>query len=88
MAFTISAEAANKAIQYSSEAIQALAANMNTMDTVVNSNFSGLQDPSFRRYIELSEQMQGMLREVGTKIEAVQEYCQKVIRWIQEYGET
>ena len=47
-AFTISAEAAGKAIQYSSEAVEKLSSNMRLLDTNVNSNFQGLQDPSIK----------------------------------------
>ncbi|MBR2296053.1 MAG: hypothetical protein IKA43_01445 [Clostridia bacterium] len=87
-AFTISAEAAGKAIQYSSEAVEKLSSNMRLLDTNVNSNFQGLQDPSIKKYLELSEQMQEMLRQVGDKMTQVEDYCKKVIAWIQDYTET
>lgn len=88
MSFSLSIEAANRAIQYSSEAVEHLSANVKTMNDVVNSNFAGLEDPAFQRYLELSAQMQDMLMQVSDKMEQIEEYCKKVIRWIQEYSET
>lgn len=87
MAIILSKEAAMKAIMYSNEAREQLMTNINVMDNNVNSQFSGLQDPSFRRYLELSEQMQNMLRQIGGKMEEISTYCQSVIRWIDKYSE-
>lgn len=84
----LSKDACIKVISYSSDAQEQLLANISVMDGNVNSQFSGLQDPSFKRYLELSEQMQGMLKQIGGKMEAISQYCQSVIRWIDEYSET
>ncbi len=84
----VSIEAAQKAITYSNEAKEQLLSNINIMDNNVNSQFSGLQDPTLRRYLELSEQMQGLLRQIGGRMDAISEYCQSVISWIINYTES
>lgn len=86
MAIKLSKEACMKAISYSNDAREQLMANISVMDNNVNSQFSGLQDPSFQRYLELSEQMQGMLKQIGGKMDAISQYCQSVIRWIDDYS--
>lgn len=83
---TLSKDACMKAITYSAETNGQLLANMNLMNNNVNSQFAGLQDPAFRRYLELSNQMHIMLKQISGKIEAISEYCKSVIRWIDEYS--
>ena len=82
----LSREAAMKAISYSDEAQKTLMANINVMDNNVNSHFTGLQDPTFKKYLELSGQMQEMLRQVSGKMNEISEYCQSVIRWIDDFS--
>lgn len=82
----LSKEACMRAITYSNEAREQLMTNISVMDNNVNSQFSGLKDPAFNRYMELSSQMQGMLKQIGGKMEAISEYCQSVIRWIDDYS--
>lgn len=84
---TLSREAAMKAISYSEEARNSLLTNINIMDNGVNSQFAGLTDPTFKKYLELSGQMQEMLRQVGNKMDNIAEYCRKVIRWIDDYSD-
>jgi len=84
----LSKEAAMKAINYSNDAREQLMTNISVMDNNVNSQFSGLQDPSFKRYLELSGQMQDMLTKIGGKMEEISDYCQSVIRWIDTYNES
>ena len=83
--FTISKSAAQKAIKYSEEAATELSAGVRVMDNNVNSNFAGLQDPTVKKYLELSGQMQDMIKQVSGKMNAISEYCQSVIRWIDNY---
>ena len=45
------------------------------------------KDPTFISYLELSMQMQELLGQVGNKMEAVSDYCQSVIRWIDTYND-
>ena len=78
----ISRQAVMSAISHSNEARDELRANISVMDNNVNSLFSGLQDPTFQKYLDLSEQMQGMLKQVSDKMDAISEYCQGVIRWM------
>lgn len=82
----LSKDACRRAITYSDEANEMLMSNINVMDSKVNSQFSGLQDPAFNRYLELSNQMQEMLKQIGGKMDAISQYCQSVIRWIDEYS--
>ena len=69
------------------EARNDLLNNINIMDNNVNSHFSGLQDPTFRKYLELSGQMQEMLKQVSAKMNEISEYCQSVIDWISDFSE-
>lgn len=82
----LSKDACMRAITYSNEANEQLMTNISVMDNNVNSQFTGLQDPAFNRYLELSSQMQGMLKQIGGKMEAIAEYCQSVIHWIDDYS--
>ncbi len=84
----LSKDACMRAITYSTEANEQLMTNISVMDNNVNSQFSGLQDPAFNRYLELSGQMQAMLKQIGGKMEAIARYCQAVIRWIDDYSES
>lgn len=83
----LSKEAATKAITYSDEANNELMNNVRVMDSNVNSQFSGLRDPAFRRYLELSDEMQALLLQVGARMSAISDYCRSVIRWIDTYSE-
>ena len=82
---TLSKAAAQKAIVYSKEAHEKLTANANIMNEKVNRRFIGLKDPTYISYLELSIQMQEMLGQVGQKMEAITQYCEKVSRWIDTY---
>lgn len=84
----LSKEAAMKAIAYSNEARDQLMTNINVMDNNVNSQFSGLQDPAFKRYLEMSGQMQDMLKQISGKMNDISQYCESVIRWIDSYSES
>ncbi len=84
----LSQKAAQDAIKYSEEARDQLMMNINVMDNNVNSQFSGLKDPAFRRYLELSGQMQDLLKQISGKMDEVSEYCQKMIAFIKAYSET
>ena len=86
MAIKLSKDACMKAIAYSNDAREELMTNIGVMDNNVNSQFSGLQDPSFRR-LELSGNMQEMLKQIGVKMDAISQYCQSVMRWIDAYSE-
>ena len=87
MRFTISKYAAKQVIDQSKEASESLTRNMQIMDRQINSQFIGLKDPAFISYLELSMQMQKLLKQTCGKMEAVSEYCQKVINWIDQYGD-
>lgn len=79
-------EAVMKAISYSDEAKNELLTNINVMDNNVNSHFASLQDPTFKKYLELSGQMQEMLKQVSGKMDEISEYCQGVVRWIDDFS--
>ena len=83
----LSKEAAMKAITYSDDANNQLMTNVKIMDNNVNSQFSGLRDPAFRRYLALSEEMQNLLSQVGARMMAISDYCRSVMRWIDNYSE-
>lgn len=81
----LSREGAQKVIDYSEEARDNLVSNMNILDYNVNRMFSGLTDPTFRRYLELSEKMQSLLKKVGNRMDDVSKYCQELISFIDIY---
>lgn len=83
----LSKDAALKAIRLSDDAKEELMKNVSLMDSGVNAQFSGLQDPAFKKYLELSEQMKGLLKMIGGRMEEVSKYCQSVIQWIDSYSE-
>ena len=83
----LSREAAMKAISYSDEARNELLTNINVMDNNVNSHFASLQDPTFKKYLELSGQMQEMLKQVSGKMDEISTYCQGVVRWIDDFSD-
>lgn len=83
----LSKDAAMKAISYSKEAFENLSQNAKIMDSRVNHQFIGLKDPAFISYLELSMQLQELLGQVGNKMEAVSDYCQAIIRWIDAYND-
>lgn len=87
MAIKLSKEACRRAIDYSKEASEQLQANANVMDNNVNSNFSGLHDPAFKKYLELSENMQEYLRRISQRMDDVARYCEGVMRWMDEYSD-
>ena len=87
MSITFSKEACNQLISYSKESSEKLQHNASIMDNQVNSQFAGLQDPTFKKYMELSEKMQDYLRQIGQKMDAISDYCERVKRWIDEYSE-
>ena len=69
------------------EAKNDLASNIYIMDNNVNSQFSGLQSPEFKRYVELMGRLQETLIQVSGKMNEISEYCQSVIDWINDYSE-
>lgn len=83
----LSKDAAARAITYSNEAKEQLLSNVRVMDNNVNSQFSALQDPASKRYLELSEQMQSLLIQIGGKMDDISKYCESVMRWIDAYNE-
>ena len=87
MAIKLSKNACMKVISFSREASESLNQNANVMDNNVNSQFSGLQDPTFQKYLQLSEQMQNHLRQITEKMDDVARYCESVMRWMDEYND-
>ncbi len=84
----LSEDACKKAISYSEEASAALLKELTIMDNDVNSCFQGIQDPAILKYLQLSSQMQEMIKQVSGKMNEISDYCQKVIRWIEIYKQT
>lgn len=85
MAIMLSREAALKVIEYSKDTRLQLLSNANILDNNVNAQFEGLNDPSVQKYVQLSEQMHNSLNLLGAKLEEIENYCQRVIRFIDEY---
>lgn len=60
--------------------------NIKILDGEVNSIFASLQDPTVKKYLELSENLQKSLTGIAQSIEGIEEYCNAVIAWIQGYN--
>lgn len=82
----LSKPAATRIISFTSDAQEALLSNVRSMDSKVNFQFAGMQDPALKRYAQLSEQLQNTFRKIGENMEAISKYCRAVIRWIDEYS--
>ena len=82
----LSKESVLKAIHYSKETENELKKNTRIFDDNVNSQFINLIDPTFKKYLELSEKMQEMLTRLSMKIGEISDYCESVIRWIDQYN--
>lgn len=77
--------AVQQAKRYSEETRDALLNNVTIMDNNINSQFAGLQDPTFQSYLQLSEQLQTSIKQVGVKLDEISQYCQEVINWINKF---
>ena len=79
----LSREAANKVIQYSTEAYEELNSNTVKLNQMVMLQFQNLKDPvASQKFMELMMQLENMLKQVGATMEEIRQYCQTVIRWI------
>lgn len=85
---TISLRAIRDAIECSQETAEVLSANAQILDSEVNARFTGLQDPTYRSYLELSENMQTTIRQLAGELARISEYCQKVYTHIAHYSST
>ena len=83
----LSREDVMRVIASSEDAMNQLRTNVTVMDSNVNSNLSGLQDPTVKKYLELSDEMQTMIKQIGGKMEEISEYCKSVIRWMDGYSD-
>ena len=87
MRFSITKHAAMTVMEKSKEASMTLTNNMTLMDWRVNQQFIGLKDPAFISYLELSMQMQDIIKQISGKMEAITEYCQKCLDWMNKYSD-
>ena len=81
----LSESAAMKIIEYSNSTGEELLTNVRIMDSNVNSNFEGLNDPVIKRYLELSEDLNDAIKQISQKTNDVAEYCKAVLNWIDTY---
>ncbi len=85
--FQLSKEAAQSAIYYSDETREKLLNNIKIMDNNVYSLFANLKDPTFKKYIELSTQVDNLLIQISQRLDDISSYCRSVISWIDRYNE-
>ena len=83
----LSKNAAMRAKSFSKEAYESLYSNMKILDGRVNSLFIAVKDPVFKKYLELSNEMQNLLRKISADIEKVSQYCDTIVRWIDTYNQ-
>ena len=81
----LSISAAQSVKRFSEETKEKLIQNIKFLDNEVNALFSGLQDPTIKAYLDLSNSMQTTIKSIGQSLEAVEDYCQAVVLWIQNF---
>ena len=84
----LSEKACMQAIEYSKDASIALLVELEKMDSNVNSCFEGLEDTTIQKYLQLSSQMQDMIKKVTVRMDEISDYCKGVINFIHRYKET
>jgi len=85
--FQLSKAAAQSAIYYSTETREKLLNNIKIMDTNVYSLFANLKDPTLKRYVDLSTQVDRLLIQITQRLDDISSYCRQVMNWIDKYSE-
>lgn len=85
--FQLSKAAAQSAIYYSTETREKLLNNIKIMDNNVYSLFATLKDPTLKKYVELSTQVDKLLIQITQRLDDISSYCRQVITWIDKYNE-
>ena len=85
MASTFSREAIANVKYYTEETRGMLQQNVQIMDRHVNAKFQGLQDPTYQKYLELSENMQLLITQITVRMSSIEKYCDAVTSWMDNY---
>lgn len=83
----LSKEAAKKAKNLTEDAFFTLEANTKNLNDQVGLLLLNLNDkPSTKKYDEMMSEIQSLLNQLRNNFNDIEEYCDKVIRWIDEYN--
>lgn len=83
----LSKEAAIKAKRLTEEAFLELESNTKSLNDQVGLQLMNLNDkPSTKKYDEMMMEIQSLLNQLRNNFNDINEYCDKVIRWIDEYN--
>lgn len=83
--FIVSKQSAQRIITGTEATQGMLLRNNKVLNASVDDKLYQLQDPSVNRYLELSDQLQDKLTLINAKMDDIINYCQAVIRWIDNY---
>lgn len=83
----LSKDAAKKAKSLTEDAFLTLEANTKNLNDRVGSLLLNLNDkPSTKKYDEMMSEIRSLLNQLRNNFNDIEEYCDKVIRWIDEYN--
>lgn len=83
--YQISRKAVEAAKKQAGESAEYLRNNTDIMNNEVYSILEGLTDPIAREYMSLSEELERALHMVNDKLDQLQDYCGRVIAWMDEF---
>lgn len=83
----MSKEAAMKAIKLTEEAFLELESNNKRLNDEVGRQLMNLVDkPSTKKYGEMMSEIQSLMNQLRNNFNDIHDFCDKTIRWIDEYN--
>ena len=83
----LSKDAALKAKSLTRDAYMDLEANNKRLNDEITGAFQNLRDkPSTKKYAEMMSEIQALMNQIRVNFDAINEHCDRVIRWIDEYN--
>lgn len=83
----LSKDAAIKAKKLTEDAFLELESNNKFLNNQISMQLMNLNDkPSTKKYDEMMSEIQSLMSQLRNNFNDINEYCDKVIRWIDEYN--
>lgn len=83
----LSKDAAIKAKKLTEDAFLELESNNKSLNDQISMLLMNLNDkPSTKKYDEMMSEIQSLMSQLRNNFNDINEYCDKVIRWIDEYN--
>jgi len=83
----LSKDAAIKAKKLTEDAFLELESNNKFLNDQISMQLMNLNDkPSTKKYDEMMSEIQSLMSQLRNNFNDINEYCDKVIRWIDEYN--